>query len=134
MRAKEFVRENFKAKASGESAPLPMDIDDSLPGVYVQHELRNTDPYMQYRYGMAVAAARAIKNGELDREQYNDETPFSENLTQVMFAPEDEETIKLASDLFGVRPTQIANTKSQETAEVYTKSPVLKKTKNQYGV
>jgi len=133
MRAKEFITE-FRAKASGEVGPIADSVSDALPGVFVQHSLRNTDPYMQYRYGLAVAAARAIKNGDLQRDQYNDETAWSENLTQVMFAQEDEETIRLASELFGVSPTQIANTKSSESPSTNKTSPVAKPKRNKYGV
>ena len=133
MKIKEIIVE-FKAKLSGTVEPLSTSINDSLPGVYVQRELRNTDPYMQYRYGLAVASVRAIKNGDLRKEDYAEETAFSENLTQVMYAKEDEETIKMASELFGVTPTQIANSKSCESDKINKVSPVAKKTKNKYGV
>jgi hypothetical protein len=109
-------------------------MDTTLPGVFVQKQLRNTDPYMQYRYGVAVATSRAIAAGELPADSFAQETGFAENLTQVMFAPDDLETIRLASKLMGITPTQIADTKSREPDGVNATSPVAAKRKNRFGV
>lgn len=128
MRAKEFINE---AKTKGKAQPVSKGKDAALPGVFVQKDLRNTDPYMQYRYGLAVAAARAVKNGDID---FNQESAWAENLTQVMYAPEDEETIKMASKLMGVRPTKITDNASHEPDFVETQSPVAKPKRNKYGV
>lgn len=128
MRAKEFINE---AKSKGHSAPVTAGKSDPLPGVFVQKQLRNTDPYMQYRYGLAVAAARAHKEHGVEFDQ---ESAWAENLTQVMFVPEDEETIMLASKLMGVKPTRIADTKSHESTGSGTQSPVAQIKKNKYGV
>jgi len=106
----------------------------ALPGVFVQRQLRNTDPYLQYRYGMAVAAARAINSGELDSHSYEQESVFAENLTQVVYAEQDKETIRLASQLMGVVPTAIDNTPSQEDKSVNSVSPVAKSKRNKYGI
>lgn len=130
MRAKEFILE-YKAKTSG----TPQSISDrksaTLPGVFVQHQLRNTDPYMQYRYSLAVAAARANKQHGVNFDQ---ESAWAENLTQVMFTPEDEETIKIASKLMGVTPTRITDNKSHEPTGTSIQSPVAKPKKNRFGV
>lgn len=130
MRAKEFIVE-YQAKASGTAKPIADRKADPLPGVFVQHQLRNTDPYMQYRYGMAVAAARANKNGDVN---FSQESAWAENLTQVMYAPEDEETIKLASKLMGVKPTRITDNASHEPKQTNAVSPVAKNKKNKHGV
>jgi hypothetical protein len=130
MRIKELLIE-YKAKASGSSNPMSADADAALPGVFVQRQLRNTDPYMQYRMGMAIAVARAEQNGHVDFEQ---ESPWAENLVQVMFAHEDEETIRLASKLMGVQPTRITDNASRETKNISTQSPVAKTKRNKYGV
>lgn len=128
MRAKEFIIE-YTAKSSG--TPKAIDANAELPGVFVQHQLRNTDPYMQYRYGIAVAAARANKAHDVE---FNQESSWAENLVQVMYAPEDEETIRLASELMGVTPTQVADNRSHEVSTVNKQSPVAKNNRNKYGV
>lgn len=132
MKINEIVVESFDQKYHGTPHKLSTQVSDTLPGVYVQQQLRNTDPYMQYRYGMAVASARAVANGEVE---FSQETAFAENLTQVMYASEDEETIKMASKLMGVTPTKVADTKSHEDKQgIDNKSPVAKRKKNKYGV
>lgn len=130
MRAKEFIVE-YQAKSSGTSKKISDRKADPLPGVFVQHQLRNTDPYMQYRLGMAVASARADKAGHVDFRQ---ESAWAENLTQVMYAPEDEETIILASKLMGVKPTRITDNASHEPPNTNSVSPVAKPKRNKYGV
>lgn len=130
MRIKELILE-FNAKTNGRPSAVAAAKDAALPGVFVQRQLRNTDPYMQYRYGLAVAAARAHKAGDVEFEQ---ESAWAENLAQVMYAPEDEETILLASKLMGVTPTRITDNASREGQGANTASPVAKPKKNRYGV
>jgi hypothetical protein len=134
MRASEFVSESVQVKTHGTPSVLPSDMDATLPGVFVQKQLRNTDPYMQYRYGVAVATSRAIAAGELPADSFSQETGFAENLTQVMFSPQDLETIKLASKLMGTEPTQIADTKSREPHTVNITSPVASRKRNRWGI
>lgn len=128
MRAKEFI---IEAKSKGRAERVRSQASAALPGVFVQRQLRNTDPYMQYRYAMAVAAARAAKEHGID---YDQESAWAENLTQVLFVPEDEETIRLASKLMGVSPTRITDNASHEGSKVNTQSPVAKPRRNRYGV
>ena len=130
MRAKEFIVE-YKAKSSGRPSKVSASKDSNLPGVFVQHQLRNTDPYMQYRMGVATATARAVKAGDVNFDQ---ESSWAENLVQVMYAPEDEETIMLASKLMGVKPTKITDNASHELEGTIVQSPVAKPKRNKYGV
>lgn len=118
----------------GVSRKLEAQVADALPGVYVQKQLRNTDPYLQYRYGMAVAAARAIDSGELTTHSYHQESAFAENLTQVSYVEQDTETIKLASQLMGVIPTAIDANPSREDKSVNKVSPVARPSRNKYGI
>ena len=131
MRAKDFLPENATAKTHGKFTSLSNDVDAALPGVWVQRQLRNTDPYMQYRYGLAVAAARADQAGDVSFKQ---ESPWAENLTIVGFSPEDEEVVKLADKLMGVKGTRIANSKSEEPADTDKVSAVAKIKRNKYGI
>jgi hypothetical protein len=127
MRAKEFLPET---KLHGTFGKVDAQVSNSLPGAFVQRELRNTDPYMQYRYGIALAGARANKEHEVEFEQ---ESAWAENLSIVPFSVEDEETIKLADKMMGVTATRIASSKSTET-DVYTVSPLPTPKRNKYGV
>lgn len=134
MRVREIIQEQVQPKFTGTSKKLPSRVTDPLPGAYVQKNLRNTDPYLQYRYGLAVASARAIKNGDLSPDDFEQESEWAENLTQIGFVPEDEETVALASKMMGITPSKITKAKSKETNKVNTTSPVAAKKKNKYGV
>ena len=129
MRAKEFIIE-YRAKTSGNAKAVSLAKDAALPGVFVQRQLRNTDPYMQYRYGLALAGARANRDHEIEFEQ---ESAWAENLAIVPFSVDDEETIKLADKLMGVTASRIASSKSTET-NVNAVSPVASPKRNKYGV
>ena len=127
MRAKEFLPET---KLHGTFGKVDAQVSNSLPGAFVQRELRNTDPYMQYRYGLALAGARANRDHEIEFEQ---ESAWAENLAIVPFSVDDEETIKLADKLMGVTASRIASSKSTET-NVNAVSPVASPKRNKYGV
>lgn len=121
MKIHELISESAGAKSHGKFVSLSVDIDAALPGVWVQRQLRNTDPYMQYRYGIALAAARADAAGEVEFEQ---ESPWAENLTIVGYTPEDADVVKMADKLMGVTATRIADDKSKESKTTNTVSPV----------
>ena len=127
MRAKEFLKE---VKLHGTFGHVEKNVSDSLPGAFVQRDLRNTDPYMQYRYGVALAGARAKAEHDVDFEQ---ESAWAENLALVAYSKEDEETIRLADAMMGVGATRITSSSSTET-DVNSASPVPAKRKNKYGV
>jgi hypothetical protein len=129
MRAKEFLPEG--AKSHGKFTSLNADVDAALPGVWVQRQLRNTDPYMQYRYGIALAAARADQAGHVEFEQ---ESPWAENLTIVGYTPEDAEVVKMADKLMGVKATRIADDSSREPVDTNNVSPTAKPKRNKYGI
>jgi len=131
MRASEFINEAWSGKSHGKPKKVGVRASDALPGVYVQRQLRNTDTYMQYRMGLALAAARADAAGLIEFDQ---ESSWAENFIHVMWANEDEETIRLASKLMGVTPSEITDKKSREPKSTETKSPVANVKRNRYGV
>jgi hypothetical protein len=120
MRAREFVISEG-AKAHGTFKKVGDGANLALPGVWVQRQLRNTDPYMQYRYGLAMAAARADQAGHVDFEQ---ESGWAENLIIVGYSDKDGEVIKMADKLMGVTGTQVADSASKETSGANITSPV----------
>jgi hypothetical protein len=131
MRANEFINEAWSGKSHGTPKKVRDRASDALPGVYVQRQLRNTDTYMQYRMGLALAAARADAAGLV---KFNQESSWAENFINVMWADEDEETIMLASKLMGVTPSAITDKKSREPKSTEISSPVAKPKRNRYGV
>ena len=51
----------------GRTGSLQDDIADALPATYVFPDLQNTDPYQQYRFGLAIAASKRLT----DEDPYN---------------------------------------------------------------
>ena len=51
MRAHEFISE-------GRIGSIAPDVARALPATYVIPELPNQDPYLQYRFGVAMASAK----------------------------------------------------------------------------
>jgi hypothetical protein len=94
-------------------------VDPALPNPRIEPELRNTDTYMQMRYGMALAAAAAAE-GE---EQFEQETAWAENIGMVSYTQEEVDRIKMADKLMGVKSVSIGSTKSQERGDVGKTSP-----------
>ena len=122
MRAQEFITEtDASAKIHGNWGKLPADVKGALPGAWVQRQLRNTDPYMQYRYGLAMAAARGVQAGETSFEQ---ESAWAENFAVIGYAKEDEELVKLADKLMGVKNTKLADYSPKESPNTNKQSPV----------
>jgi len=86
---------------------------------------------MQYRMGLALAAARADANGDVE---FSQESAWAENFITAMYTDADKETIMLASKLMGVTPTEITDSKSREPKTTQAVSPVAKPKRNKYGV
>lgn len=100
-------------------------VAEALPATYVMPELKNQDPYLQYRFGLALASARARKDGEIP--SYEDESEFGENLTVVARSPEEEETLAMALALFGKDNSKhlISTKTSGEAKDTYKTSPIV---------
>ena len=115
MKISDIILENIGSLQTGAA--------HALPDTEIFPKLRNTDPYMQYRFGLAVAAAGAVKAGEVE---YNKESAFGEDLTMVARGPEEKEIIELAKRLYGAgaNSKQVSTTKSEESTDVNKNSPV----------
>ena len=74
MRAREFITE--------QAAKLPAEQADPMRYTYVIPGLSASDPYNNYRFGVALARARseAVKDGENPNlPEWHDETAFGEH-------------------------------------------------------
>jgi hypothetical protein len=131
MRFNEIISEGSKPKDYGTSSAIDPNVERTIPGTFVVPELRNTDPYMQYRMGLALAIAQATKSREV---KFDQETVWAENFITTAYAEEEHETIKTAAKLMGVKAVQVTSTKSQEIDGVNKTSPVAKPKRNKYGV
>jgi len=106
------------------SAPaLSPDIRSTISPTMTIPELVNSDTYKQYRYTLALAAAKAVQAGEVE---FNAESSWNESLAAVAYTPEELEIIKLANKMTGVQGVMISDTPSSEPESVQTVSPVMK--------
>jgi len=96
--------------------------DESIPGAVIEPELRNTDTYMQMRYGIALAAAAAQRDGSDDG--FEQESVWAENIGMVSYSDAEFDQIKAADKLMGVKSIQVTKKGSQERTDIGKVSPV----------
>lgn len=94
-------------------------VDEAIPGAIIEPQVRNTDTYMQMRYGIALAAAAAQKDPDWEQESV-----WAENMAMIGYTEEEVNQIKAADKLMGVKGVQISHKGSQERTDVNLKSPV----------
>jgi hypothetical protein len=124
MRAKEFITE----VDMGHTGSLQQDIALALPGAWKIPALKNQDPYLQYRFGIAIAGAKGAEQRSKDGvPPFEEDKVFGENEFVVSYDPHTEKYIKDALESMGLSGSdaiQIATMKSQEMPDVVKVSPV----------
>ena len=124
MRAREFIVE----VAMGRTGSLQQDIALALPGAWKIPALKNQDPYLQYRFGVAIAGAKGAEQRAKDGvPPFEQDNIFGENEFVVSYDPHTIDYIRDALKAMGLPPSdaiQVANLKSEEMPDVDTTSPV----------
>ena len=120
MRAREFISE-------GKSEKLLPDQADAMPATYVIPELPNQDPYLQYRFGVAIAGAKGRKQREKDGvSSMARASAFGENEIVVSYGHDAGEYIDDALKTMGMRgKKRVSTPTSIETTDV-NKTSLLK--------
>lgn len=121
MRAKEFIKE-------GKTGSIVYDVGRALPGAFKIPSLKNQDPYLQYRFGVAIAGAKgAKKRAEDNVSAYSKESVFGENEIVVSYDPHVVDYIHDAlksMDMPASDAVQIGSMASEEATDVSKTSPV----------
>jgi hypothetical protein len=124
MRAKEFITE----VSLGHTGSLQQDIALALPGAWKIPALKNQDPYLQYRFGVAIAGAKGAKQRKKDGvPPFEEDKIFGENEFVVSYDPDTGEYIRDALEAMGLPGSdaiQIATMASEEMPDVCKVSPV----------
>jgi hypothetical protein len=124
MRAREFIVE----VATGRTGSLQQDIALALPGAWKIPALKNQDPYLQYRFGVAIAGAKGAKQRKNDNvPNFEEDSVFGENEFVVSYDPHTGEYIRdalRAMGLPGSDAIQVATMSSEEMPDVVKRSPV----------
>ena len=121
MRAREFVTE--------QAAQLPAEQADPMRYTYVIPGLSASDPYRNYRFGVAIARARsdAVKdNINPDMPEWHDETAFGEHGIVAGMAPGVDQLIDAALSMTKTPGGKrlVSSGPSEEPAFVANKSPI----------
>ena len=122
MRAREFVNE-------GNTGSITRDVGLALPGAFKIPALKNQDPYLQYRFGVAIAGAKGASQRAKDSVPDFDgaESVFGENEIVVSYDPQAEVWIKDALKAMGLPPSdavRVGTQSSDESPDVVKASPV----------
>lgn len=121
MKVKDIVSEAYKGFSGRlkDFGSTKGELDPALPNAFIEPEVRNTDTYMQGRYGQALAAAAAMQGGG----KFEQESTWAENFGMIAYSDEEIEIIKQADKLMGVKSIALSG-KSKEKDDIGSKSPV----------
>lgn len=103
------------------------DIDGPLLNTYVIPELSNQDAYLQYRFGVALAAARGIdQRREEGSPEFDPESVWGENMIVTSLDPSVGEHIETALAMMKLSGGKqlISTKKSEEPEYVQSNSPL----------
>ena len=121
MRAQDFISE-------GRTGSIQDDVARALPATYTIPKLPNQDPYKQYRFGVAIAAAKGKSARAKDGDpEFSPESAWGENEIVVSFDPNIEEWLDDALKMVGLSPSDkvmISTRTSEEGTDVSKTSPV----------
>ena len=122
MRAREFMGE-------GKTGTITRDVGLALPGAFKIPALKNQDPYLQYRFGVAIAGAKgAEQRAKDDVPKFDGESSvFGENEIVVSYDPHVVDYIHDALRAMGLPASdavRIGTQASEEAPDVDKTSPV----------
>jgi hypothetical protein len=124
MRAREFIREDI----DGRTGSITYDVGLALPGAWKIPKLQNQDPYLQYRFGVAIAGAKGAAQRAQDHvPPFEQDKTFGENMIVVSYDSHTKEYIDDALHSMGMPSSdavQIGTMASEEMPDVDTVSPV----------
>ena len=120
MKASEFITEDM--------AMLSPELSQTLPSTYTIPKLPNSDVYMQYRFGVAIASAKGKEKRQQDNIDRNYMSSWGQNQTIISSDPHIAEWIDDALKEIGLSPSDkklLTTPESEEPDETDTGSPVL---------
>jgi hypothetical protein len=125
MRAREFIVE----VDLGRTGSLQQDIALALPGAWKIPALKNQDPYLQYRFGVAIAGAKGAAQRKKDGvPKFEPDVVFGENEFVVSYDPHTIEYIRDALVAMGLKASDaipVATMSSEEMPDVVKTSPIV---------
>lgn len=132
IRSHEFL-ESVNAGIILESvSTMPDSAREAIPNAFVIPKLHNTDPYIQYRYGVALATAKGQKHRQQEGSMNNvgKESEWGESLAVVDYTGDQGPSIDAALSMVGLsaRDKKVITTPgSRETKDTHSQSPVAQR-------
>jgi len=117
MKINEILSESLHNIDYFKSGEVSDDVKGSLRGLVAFKQLRTTDTYLQYRMGIAFAAAG-------NDDAIDAESAFAENMVAVAYTDAEMEIIKKTAARLGVDVTVLTKSDRVEQSDVNKKSPV----------
>jgi hypothetical protein len=119
MRAHEFITESTQEKLMPDQA-------GALPATYIIPELPNQDPYLQYRFSVAIAGAKGAEKRKQDGvSSMSREGPFGESEIVVSYGHDVGPYIDDALKAMGMKgKRRVSTPTSEETSDVTKTSPM----------
>ena len=118
---REFIKE-------GRTGSITRDVGLALPGAFKIPALKNQDPYLQYRFGVALAGAKGAAARSQDAvEPFSPESVFGENEIVVSYDPHGVDYIHDALRAMGLPASdakRIGTQGSEEAPDVMKTSPI----------
>lgn len=110
----------------GKHGSIQKDVAAALPATYAIPALKNSDAYMQYRFGVAMAGAKGASRRQHDGvSEFSKETLWGENAIVSSTDPDIGLYIDDALNQLGIKGKRLISTeKSQEADDVGSVSPV----------
>lgn len=110
----------------GRTGSIQDDVAKALPATYAIPELKNQDPYMQYRFGVAIAGAKGAQKRKDDGvPDYSRESAWGENEIVVSYGADMDGIINDALKQLGLSgKRRLSTVDSEETTDVKKSSPV----------
>lgn len=122
MRARDFI----KPIAEARTGPVERELLDSLPATYIIPQLKNSDAYYQYRFGVAIAGAKGAKKRQEDGvQEFSPESLWGENEIVVSYGQDMGPIIDDALKSMGLKgKNKITQMKSVELKDTSPHSPL----------
>ena len=121
-------KKHINTMSEGRTGSIQPDVSRALPATYLITSLPNQDPYLQYRFTVAIANAKGKKAREGDDiPPFQRVNPWGRDELVVSFDPHIKDWIDEALAEMNYPAStakQVTTTHSQEMPDVYYKSPV----------
>lgn len=111
----------------GRTGSIQDDVAKALPATYAIPGLKNQDPYLQYRFGVAIAGAKgASQRAEDNVAAYQRESEWGENEIIVSYGMDMDNFIDDALKQMGLSgKKRLSTIDSEETTDVGKNSPLI---------